>query len=53
VGAPLARLEGQIAIPGLFARFPEIRLASENVAWRQRGPGDITLRGLVALPLEV
>jgi len=53
VGAPLARLEGQIAIPGLFARFPEIRLASERVVWRQGGPGDITLRGLAALPLEV
>ncbi|WP_370465317.1 cytochrome P450 [Nocardia sp. CS682] len=29
LGAPLARLEGQIALPALFARFPELRLAVE------------------------
>ncbi|MFI9402108.1 cytochrome P450 [Nocardia sp. NPDC052316] len=29
LGAPLARLEGQIALPALFARFPGLRLAVE------------------------
>ncbi|GAA3123289.1 cytochrome P450 [Planomonospora alba] len=28
LGAPLARLEGRVALPALFARFPELRLAS-------------------------
>ncbi|WP_280467981.1 cytochrome P450 family protein [Nocardia cyriacigeorgica] len=27
VGAPLARMEGELALPALFARFPELRLA--------------------------
>jgi pimeloyl-[acyl-carrier protein] synthase len=53
VGAPLARLEGQIAIPALFKRFPSLRLETEEVTWREHGPGDITLRGLVALPVEL
>ncbi|GAA5106263.1 cytochrome P450 family protein [Nocardia iowensis] len=29
LGAPLARLEAQIALPALFACFPELRLAAE------------------------
>ena len=45
-GPPLARLEGQIAIPSLFTRFPNLRLETEEVTWREHGPGDITLRGL-------
>jgi cytochrome P450 len=35
VGAPLARMEGQAAIAGLFARFPNLRLAKEGAPeWR-------------------
>ncbi|MGE3303524.1 MAG: cytochrome P450 [Hyphomonadaceae bacterium] len=35
VGAPLARIEGQAAIAGLLARFPDIRLAQEGrPEWR-------------------
>lgn len=30
LGAPLARLEATIALPALFERFPEMRLADEN-----------------------
>ncbi|MBC8078328.1 MAG: cytochrome P450 [Chloroflexales bacterium] len=49
VGAPLARMEGQIAINTLLRRFPELRLAHapERLRWR-RG---LVLRGLEALPL--
>ncbi len=49
VGAPLARLEGQLALPTLFRRFPEIRLAARAEAprWR-RG---LLFRALAELPL--
>jgi cytochrome P450 len=51
LGAPLARLEGQIAFPSLLRRFPNIRLAvpAEELVWRLTG---IT-RGLASLPVEV
>jgi cytochrome P450 len=29
IGAPLARMEGELALPALFRRFPDIRLAVE------------------------
>ncbi len=37
LGAPLARLEGQIAITTLFRRFPNLRLAEapESLRWRK------------------
>lgn len=37
VGAPLARLEGQIALTTLFRRFPGLRLAQprESLRWRR------------------
>jgi cytochrome P450 len=36
IGAPLARLEAQVALPRLFERFPDMRLADPNAppAWR-------------------
>lgn len=49
LGAPLARLEGQIAINTLLRRFPHLRLkaAPETLTWK---PG-LVLRGLHSLPL--
>jgi cytochrome P450 PksS len=51
LGAPLARLEAQIAFGTLLRRLPNLRLAipPEAVRWR-RG---LVLRGLSALPVEV
>jgi cytochrome P450 len=51
LGAPLARMEGQLALDGLIRRFPELRLAvpAEQLHW---GHGDgLVLRGLSALPV--
>ena len=47
VGAPLARLEAQIAIDSLLRRLPGLRLQTDAPAWRQTA----VLRGLQALPL--
>jgi cytochrome P450 len=50
LGAPLARLEGQIAINTLLRRLPELRLAipHHKLQWRK----GLVLRGLEALPVE-
>ena len=49
VGAPLARLEGQIALQTLAARLPNLRLAAppQKLRWR----AGLTVRGLEALPV--
>ena len=49
LGAPLARLEGQVAIPKLLERFPDLRLAvaPSELKWRP----SILLRGLKELPI--
>jgi pimeloyl-[acyl-carrier protein] synthase len=46
-GAPLARIEGQIAFATLLARFPTLELTGEKLAWRE----NLGLRGLKSLPL--
>lgn len=51
LGAPLARMEGQIALGSLLHRFPTLRLAVpvEDLHW---GHGDgLVLRGLSELPV--
>jgi cytochrome P450 len=47
LGAPLARLETQVALQSLVSRWPDLRLATETVEWR----AGATLRGLRALPV--
>ena len=47
LGAPLARVEAQIAINTLLRRKPNMRLATQELAWRDM----LTLRGLKALPV--
>jgi cytochrome P450 len=51
LGAPLARMEGQVALRALFRRFPDLHLAVpvEELHW---GHGDgLVLRGLTSLPV--
>src|SRR6266850_1139283 len=47
LGAPLARLEGQIAIDAILRRMPGLRLATSTPEWRESS----TLRGLETLPV--
>jgi cytochrome P450 len=48
IGAPLARLEAQIALPRLLARFPHLEWVDAVPRWRRL----INLRGLEALNLR-
>ncbi|MEU4546102.1 cytochrome P450 family protein [Nonomuraea dietziae] len=52
LGAPLARMEGQIAFGSLLARLGDIRLAcpEEQLSWRFSGS---ILRSLAALPITI
>ena len=47
LGAPLARIEAQLAINSLLERLPRLRLATDAVEWREM----VTLRGLRELPV--
>jgi cytochrome P450 len=47
LGAPLARVEGQIAINALVQRLPKLALATPTPEFRQ----SLTLRGLKSLPV--
>jgi len=48
VGAPLARLEGQVVLRTLRRRYPKLRLGTEPPVYRE----NFNLRGLKALKLE-
>ena len=48
LGAPLARLEGQIAFATLLARLPNLTFAGTAPAWS----ANTSLRGLTTLPLK-
>ncbi|HEX3900017.1 MAG TPA: cytochrome P450 [Mycobacteriales bacterium] len=48
LGSSLARLEGRVAIGGLFRRFPRLTLAGEPAH-----NGRINLRGLTQLPVSI
>jgi cytochrome P450 len=47
VGAPLARLEAQLAIGALLRRYPHLRVATDRPRWRRT----FVLRGLESLPV--
>ncbi|HLZ30589.1 MAG TPA: cytochrome P450 [Chloroflexota bacterium] len=47
VGAPLARLEAQLAIAALLRRYPRLRMVDERPSWRPT----FVLRGLWSLEL--
>jgi hypothetical protein len=48
LGAPLARLQAQIALPALFQRFPGMRLRDEPLRWQRRP----AFRGVSSLPID-
>lgn len=47
LGAPLARLEAEIAFQALLERFPDLRPQNRDVTYRP----NVVLRGLTALPV--
>jgi pimeloyl-[acyl-carrier protein] synthase len=47
-GAPLARIEGQIAFESMLRRFPKLALEADPLTWRS----NLGLRGLNALPVS-
>ena len=49
LGFPLARLEGQIALPAVLARWRHIELAAERYDWMD----SMVLRGMTAMPVRV
>jgi len=46
-GAPLARIEGQIAFETVLRRMPDLKLEPGPITWRE----NLGLRGLTALPV--
>ena len=48
-GAPLARVEGQLALEAFLRRYPQITLAEQPLEWRT----NLGLRGLKALKVKV
>lgn len=49
LGFPLARMEGQVALPMVLARWRSIALATERLEWLD----SMVFRGMKALPLRV
>jgi pimeloyl-[acyl-carrier protein] synthase len=47
-GAPLARMEAQIAFETLLRRLPNLELTTDKLTWRTNSG----LRGLTALPVK-
>jgi cytochrome P450 len=48
-GAPLARLEGEIAFEMMLRRMPDMNLEPGQVTWRE----NLGFRGLTALPIRI
>ena len=49
LGFPLARLEGQVALPAVLARWRRIEIAGEPLQWID----SMVLRGVQSLPVRV
>lgn len=49
LGAQLARLEGRLALCGLFERFPDLTARGEAGPWKR----SLVLRGLYSLPVRL
>jgi hypothetical protein len=49
LGFPLARMEGQIAIPAVLARWKRISLAADRLEWLN----SMVFRGMKAMPVSV
>jgi cytochrome P450 len=49
LGAPLARLEGQVALPALVTRFPKLAPGSAGPEWLD----SLVFRGMRSLPVAV
>ena len=49
LGAPLARVEGQIAVGELVRRFPSLEIDVDGAVLRDT----VTLRGLTSLPASI
>lgn len=50
LGAPLARLEGRVALGMLFDRFPELKLASDDDPIRSQG---LLINAITRLPVRL
>jgi cytochrome P450 len=50
LGAPLARLEGRVALSMLFDRFPELKLASDDDPVRSQG---LLINAITRLPVKL
>ena len=48
LGFPLARLEGQVALPAVLARWRRIELVTDQLEWMD----SMVLRGMKAMPLQ-
>jgi cytochrome P450 len=48
LGAPLARIEGQLALKGFVERLPKAQLAVDQPEYKE----NVVLRGLASLPVE-
>jgi cytochrome P450 len=48
LGFPLARLEGQIALPAVLARWPRLELAGARLDWLN----SMVFRGMKAMPVK-